>query len=128
MFKCDLIRKSHFSYCPNYLCAFMSYVTNKHQLETDRVCNVALDWRASCHVGVTFSIILLPPTVKICWEKTNTLATFELSHHIGQVGLQFGVSSELQAHVIVGDSGERLWRVNASLVQDAVDAECCRFK
>lgn len=54
-----------------------------------------------------------------------TLATFELRHHIGQVVLQFGISGELKAHVIVGDPGERLWRIDAPLVEDAVDAKCC---
>lgn len=52
--------------------------------------------------------------------------TFELRYHVGQVALQLGVSSELKAHVILGDSGERLRRVDPSLVQDAVDTECCR--
>lgn len=54
--------------------------------------------------------------------------TFELRHHIGQVVLQFGVSGKLKAHVIMGDSGECLWRIDAPLVQDAVDAECCGGK
>lgn len=49
----------------------------------------------------------------------------ELRHYVGQVVLQFGISGELKTHVIVGDSGERLWRINAPLVQDAVDAKCC---
>lgn len=54
-------------------------------------------------------------------------ATFELRHHVGQVVLQFGIGGQLKAHVIVGDSGERLWRIDAPLVQDAVDAKCCEW-
>lgn len=50
--------------------------------------------------------------------------TFELGHHVGQVVLQLGIGGELQAHVVLGDSGERLWRVDSPLVQDAVDAKC----
>lgn len=49
-----------------------------------------------------------------------------MRHHVGQVVLQFGVGGELKAHVIVGDYAEGLWRVDATLEQDAVDAERCR--
>lgn len=49
--------------------------------------------------------------------------TFELRHHVGQVVLQLGVRGQLEAHVIVGDPGERLWRIDATLVQDAADAK-----
>lgn len=51
-----------------------------------------------------------------------------MRHHVGQVVLQFGISAKLKAHVIVGDSGECLWRIDAPLVQDAVDAKCCGGK
>ncbi len=51
-----------------------------------------------------------------------------MRHHTGQVLLQFGVSGKLKAHIIVGDSSERLWRVDAPLVQDAVYAKCCGGK
>jgi len=57
-----------------------------------------------------------------------TESTFELRDHIGQVGLQLGVSGELKAHVIVGDSGERLWRIDAPLVEDTVNAKCWEGK
>lgn len=62
------------------------------------------------------------------WKKQSTEDTFELRHHVGQVVLQFGVSGKLKAHVIVGDSCECLWRIDAPLVQDAVDAKGCGVK
>lgn len=61
-------------------------------------------------------------------KKQSTEDTFELRHHVGQVVLQFGVSGKLKAHVIVGDSCECLWRIDAPLVQDAVDAKGCGVK
>lgn len=61
-------------------------------------------------------------------KKQSTEDTFELRHHVGQVVLQFGVSGKLKAHVIVGDSSECLWRIDAPLVQDAVDAKGCGVK
>lgn len=48
-----------------------------------------------------------------------------MRHHVGQVVVQPGLRGDLEAHVIVSDPGERLWGVNAPLVQDAVDAEGC---
>lgn len=51
-----------------------------------------------------------------------------MRHNVGQVVLQFGVSSKLKAHVIMGDPGECLWGIDAPLVQDAVDAKCCGKK
>lgn len=61
---------------------------------------------------------------KRAW-RSNPSITFELGHHITEVCLEFGVSGELQTHVIVGDPGKGLWRIDASLVQDAVDAKSC---
>lgn len=61
-------------------------------------------------------------------KKQSTEDTFELRYHVGQVVLQFGISGKLKAHVIVGDSAECLWRIDAALVQDAVDAKCCGGK
>lgn len=61
----------------------------------------------------------------VLFFKVNGL-TFELGHNVGQVVLQFGVRGELQTHVVVTDSGEGLRRIDAPLVQDAVDAERCR--
>ena len=49
--------------------------------------------------------------------------TFQLRHHVGQVGLQLCVGGHHQAEVVLGDPGERLRRVDAALVQNAVDAE-----
>lgn len=54
--------------------------------------------------------------------------TFELRNHVGQVVLQIGVCGLLKDHVIVGDPCERLWRIDASLIQDAVDAKGCGGK
>lgn len=54
--------------------------------------------------------------------------TFELRHHIGQVVLQIGVCGLLKDHVIVGDPCESLRRIDASLIQDAVDAKGCGGK
>lgn len=54
--------------------------------------------------------------------------TFELRHHIGQVVLQIGVCGLLKDHVVVGDPCESLWRIDASLIQDAVDAKGCGGK
>lgn len=42
--------------------------------------------------------------------------TFELCHYIGEVVLQFEVCSELETHVILGDSAEGFCRIDASLV------------
>lgn len=66
----------------------------------------------------------------VCWRRNKQAseATFELRYHIGQVILQCGISVELKAHVIVCDSGECLRRIDAPLVQDAVDAKCCGGK
>lgn len=56
-------------------------------------------------------------------QKSNR-GTFELRNHIWEVFLQVAVSSDQQAHVIVVNSGERLWRIDPTLVKDAVDAKC----
>ena len=52
--------------------------------------------------------------------------TFELSYNFSQVVIQVGVRGELQAHVILGDSTERLRGIDATLVQNTVDSECCQ--
>lgn len=54
--------------------------------------------------------------------------TFKLRHHVSQIVLQLGVGSELETHVIVGNSGECLWRIDSPLVQDAVNAESCEWQ
>ena len=61
-------------------------------------------------------------------QSSDSEVTFELRHHVVQVVLQLVVGGELEAHVVLGDSGERLGRIDASLVQDAVDAESCGGK
>lgn len=51
-----------------------------------------------------------------------------MRHDVGEVVLQFGIGGKLKAHVIVGDSAECLWGIDAALVQDAVDAKCWWWK
>lgn len=60
----------------------------------------------------------------MCVFTVRTL-TLELRDHVGQVGLELGVCGEHEAEVVLGDPSERLWWVDAPLVQDAVDAKGC---
>lgn len=73
--------------------------------------------------GVTFALTKQWEAWMWGIQGTRKQSTFELRHHVRQVVLQFGISGKLKAHVIVGDSGECLWRIDAPLVQDAVDAK-----
>lgn len=52
--------------------------------------------------------------------------TFELVHDAAQVALQLGVGGDEQREAVLLRAGEGLGRVDAALVQDAVDAVSCR--
>lgn len=82
-----------------------------------------------CFIDHGETNIKSPDEMEKSSRKTKAFAgTLKLRHHVGQVVFQFGVSGELETHVIVSDSSKYLWRIDAPLVQDAIDAKSCDGK